>query len=184
VDVLAVARRSATGRQRRVLVAELLKASGAGAGLRPVGLTLVVQDDVRPWRYPPTCDFLYGEWLREDFERGVTPRPGPGPDPVPAAGLRRAIVAGCRSCWASRPRTPATSCAPSPAAGTPWPTGEIRSKDAAAEWAVVRLPSAHRPALARARAVYLGEEDERRDGVDAGGCAEYLVRMIGERQPA
>jgi streptomycin 3"-adenylyltransferase len=63
-------------------------------------------------------------------------------------------------------------------------TGEIRSKDAAAEWAVGRPPSAHRPALARARAVYLGEEDERRDGVDAGGCAEYLVRMIGERQPA
>jgi streptomycin 3"-adenylyltransferase len=47
-------------------------------------------------------------------------------------------------------------------------TGEIRSKDAAAEWAVVRL---------RARGRTVG-------GVDAGGCAEYLVRMIGERQPA
>jgi streptomycin 3"-adenylyltransferase len=39
-------------------------------------------------------------------------------------------------------------------------TGIIRSKDAAADWALARLPEEHRPVLAHARATYLGEEDD------------------------
>jgi streptomycin 3"-adenylyltransferase len=42
-------------------------------------------------------------------------------------------------------------------------TGEVRSKDAAAERALAALPAAHRPVLERARAVYLGAEDDRWD---------------------
>ena len=42
-------------------------------------------------------------------------------------------------------------------------TGTIRSKDAAADWALARLPQEHRPVLARARAIYLGDEEERWD---------------------
>jgi streptomycin 3"-adenylyltransferase len=78
VDVLAVLRRSATTAERRALVDGLLDISGSRARrgpARPVELTLVVQSDVRPWRYPPRSDFLYGEWLRDDYERGA-PRSG------------------------------------------------------------------------------------------------------------
>ena len=39
-------------------------------------------------------------------------------------------------------------------------TGEIRPKDVAADWALERLPDAHRRVLARARAVYLGAEPD------------------------
>ncbi|WP_208641683.1 nucleotidyltransferase domain-containing protein, partial [Streptomyces africanus] len=74
IDVLAVVRESVTHTQRRALVEELLKVSGVD-GRRHVELIVVVQDDVRPWRYPPSCDFLYGDWLRADYERGVTPAP-------------------------------------------------------------------------------------------------------------
>ena len=42
-------------------------------------------------------------------------------------------------------------------------TGAIRSKDAAADWALERLPQQHRAVLARARAIYLGDEEERWD---------------------
>jgi broad specificity phosphatase PhoE len=42
-------------------------------------------------------------------------------------------------------------------------TGEIRTKDGAADWVLARLPAEHRPVLARARAIYLGEQDERWD---------------------
>ena len=42
-------------------------------------------------------------------------------------------------------------------------TGLIRSKDAAADWALARLPGEHRPVLARARAIYLGLETEEWD---------------------
>nr|BFE79616.1 hypothetical protein GCM10020093_022170 [Planobispora longispora] len=34
-------------------------------------------------------------------------------------------------------------------------TGEIRSKDAAADWALARLPAEHRPVLEHARELYL-----------------------------
>ena len=40
-------------------------------------------------------------------------------------------------------------------------TGEIRSKDAAAAWAIDRLPGEFGAVLAHARAIYLGEAPER-----------------------
>jgi hypothetical protein len=33
-------------------------------------VTVVAQAQVRPWRYPPSFDLQYGEWLRERFENG------------------------------------------------------------------------------------------------------------------
>src|SRR5690348_17070449 len=65
VDVLTVAARSLDGVQRRALVSGIMPLSGSGA--RPMELTVVVQSDVRQWRYPPICDFLYGEWLRAEY---------------------------------------------------------------------------------------------------------------------
>ncbi|MGK5694567.1 aminoglycoside adenylyltransferase domain-containing protein [Streptomyces sp. URMC 128] len=46
--------------------------------------------------------------------------------------------------------------------------------------ALDRLPAEHRPALARARAVYLGEETERWDDLAPRLCAEFLTRVITE----
>ncbi|GGV75949.1 aminoglycoside adenylyltransferase family protein [Streptomyces massasporeus] len=209
VDVLAVVREPTSPEQRRFLVDELLKASGVGEGLRPVELTVVVQGDVRPWRYPPACEFLYGEWLREDFERGATPAPGPNPDlapvltmalladapllgprpaelldPVPAADLRRAIVAGVPELMGELATDTRNVLLTLARVWSTLVTGGIRSKDAAAEWAADRLPAAHRPVLARARAVYLGDEDERWDDLDVRPCAEHLVRGIEESYSA
>lgn len=42
-------------------------------------------------------------------------------------------------------------------------TDEVRPKNAAADWALHRLPAKHRPVLLRARAIYLGEEEEHWD---------------------
>ena len=39
-------------------------------------------------------------------------------------------------------------------------TGESRPKDAAADWALARLPEAHRLVLERAWAIYVGDEEE------------------------
>ncbi|MET9814488.1 aminoglycoside adenylyltransferase family protein [Streptomyces sp. NPDC006355] len=203
VDVLAVVREPTTHGQRRVLVEELLEVSGRGR--RPVEMTIVVRDAVRPWRYPPACDFLYGEWLREDFERGVVPAPGPSPDlapvltmvlladaplhgprpaelldPVPAADLRRAIVAGVPELMGELETDTRNVLLTLARVWSTLVTGGIRSKDAAAAWAIERLPAAHRPVLAHARAVYLGEEQEGWDELDVRACAERLALMIEE----
>ncbi|MFF7789751.1 aminoglycoside adenylyltransferase family protein [Streptomyces sp. NPDC007991] len=204
IDVLAVVRESATHAQRRALVEELLTVSGVD-GRRHVELIVVVQDDVRPWRYPPTCHFLYGDWLRQDYERGVTPAPEPSPDlaplltmvlradaplhgpppaelldPVPHDDFRRAIVAGVPELMAELDSDTRNVLLTLARIWTTLTTGTIRSKDAAAAWALDRLPAEHRPALARARAVYLGDETERWDDLAPRPCAEFLTRVITE----
>ncbi len=59
-------------------------------------------------------------------------------------------------------------------------TGVIRSKDAAADWVLDRLPEEHQPVLARARAIHLGQQpegwDDLRDCLDAH--VEYVVAEI------
>jgi hypothetical protein len=57
-----------------------------------------------------------------------------------------------------------------------------RSKDAAADWALSRLPDEHRYVLRRARAIYLGEEDERWDDVrpHVRAHADFVVAEIEE----
>jgi predicted nucleotidyltransferase len=208
IDVLAVLGRHTTPEERREIVERLLKISGARArrgAARPVELTMVVRAEVQPWRYPPELEFMYGEWLRDDYEAGVIPSPtlssdlaplitmvlqaerpllGPPPaellEPVPASDLRRAITEGVpglldeidtdtRNVLLTLVRIWATVV-----------TGRVMSKDAAADWALPRLPDDHRPALARARAIYLGEEDDRWAGMAAEvrALAEHVVAAI------
>jgi hypothetical protein len=58
-------------------------------------------------------------------------------------------------------------------------TDVIRSKDAAADWALARLPDEQRPVLARARANYLDEEDERWDDL-AESVSSFADHVVGE----
>jgi streptomycin 3"-adenylyltransferase len=180
LDILVVTRRTLRDEQRRSLVDGLLPISGSRAGARPIELTVVVQTEVRPWRYPPTADFLYGDWLRDDFEAGGVPRPeampglavvialtlagdrplhGPPPaellDPVPLADLARGSVEGVPSLLEDLPGDTRNVVLTLARVWTTLATGEIRSKDAAADWALARLPPEHRPVLEHARELYL-----------------------------
>jgi predicted nucleotidyltransferase len=118
LDVFVVTARPTTLAEKRRLVDDLLVVSGAGP--RPIELTIVVESEVRPWRYPPRMDFQYGEWLRAEFESEnlepwsktnpdlaslvtmvlLADRPllGPPPaeilDPVPRSDHIEAMVAG------------------------------------------------------------------------------------------
>ncbi|MFJ8807501.1 aminoglycoside adenylyltransferase family protein [Streptomyces sp. NPDC102490] len=201
LDLLVVLARPTTHGQRAGLTRELLGVSG-GEG-RPVELIAVVRDEVRPWRYPPRREYLYGEWLRGACERGAVPEPaedpdlaplltmvlradaplyGPPPatllDPVPHGDLRRAIAAGVPGLLeelASDTRNVLLTLA---RVWSTLVTGDIRSKDAAADWALGRLPAGDRPPLAHARAVYLGRETEDWSGRAVRSCADRLVREI------
>jgi streptomycin 3"-adenylyltransferase len=174
---------------------------------RPIELTIVVQSEVRPWRSPPRFDFQYGDWLRREFESGnVEPWPattnpdlaslitmvllanrpllGPPPaevlDAVPRSDYIRAIVGDTDTLlddldWDTRNVLLTLARIWSTVA-----TDYIRSKDAAAAWALDHLPPEYQPVLARARAIYLGEEDERWDELTPRirPCADYLVGEI------
>ncbi|MFB7191065.1 aminoglycoside adenylyltransferase family protein [Streptomyces sp. NPDC056230] len=180
LDILAITRRSLDEAERRALVEGLLEISGLTPTVRPVELTVVVQSEVRPWRFPPTGDFLYGEWLREELQAGGLPRPGPMPDlalvvtvvlvgdhpltgpppaellnPVPHTDLVRASVEGIPELLADLDDDTRNVLLTLARVWTTPSTGEIKTKDAAADWAMAHLPPEHRPVLEHARNLYL-----------------------------
>lgn len=180
VDVLVVSRESLDDRERRALVDGLLQISGPRVGARSVELTVVVQSDVRPWRFPPTCDFLYGDWLRAAIEADGPPQPEPMPnlaieitmamagnhplhgpppaqllDPVPPADLVRGSLAGIAGLLDDLPDDARNVVLTFARIWATLATGDILSKDAAADWALQRLPAEHRPVLQHAKQLYL-----------------------------
>jgi predicted nucleotidyltransferase len=83
IDVLVLTRRPLSQGERQGLLEFLLQHSGRRASVapgRPLELTSLVVDDVVPWTYPPMCDFLYGEWLRDDFLTADVPARHLNPD--------------------------------------------------------------------------------------------------------
>jgi predicted nucleotidyltransferase len=210
LDVLAVARRRTSHEEKQRLVDRLLAISGRPTPSGPwrrVELTIVVEREVKPWRYPPNFDFQYGDWLRSEFERGnVEPWPttvmpdlatlitmviladtplfGPPPaqffDPVPPGDLISAMLAGIDSLRGNLHSDTRNALLTLARIWSTLATGVIRSKDAAADWVLARLPEEHRPVLARACAVYLGQHPEGWDDIGdrLDPHVEYVVAEI------
>ncbi|MEV2239191.1 aminoglycoside adenylyltransferase family protein [Micromonospora sp. NPDC049891] len=180
IDVLVVVARSLTDRERRLLLDGLLAVSGPVHQARPVELTAVVAAEVWPWHYPSTVDFQYGEWRREAYLSGVVPQPetmadlallataaragdhplvGPPPAkvlaPVPRADVVRASLAGVPGLLDDLDGDTRNVLLTLARVWFTVATGEVRTKDAAADWALARLPPEHRPVLAHARQLYL-----------------------------
>lgn len=189
LDLLAVTGQPMTLDQRAQLIKRAMAISGRGdptGRSRSIELTVVVQGDVRPWHYPPRLDFQYGDWWRKEFEAGnlapwESPNPdlalviemtlqanhpfyGPPPadvlDPIPPGDVRRAMLDGIPSLLSDLVGDERNVVLTFARIWTTLATGAIRSKDAAADWALPRLPSEHRAVLAHARAIYLGEAAE------------------------
>lgn len=208
IDVLVVSRRRTTHQEKRRLVDRLLTLSGSGppGPARRVELTIVVESEIRPWRYPPRFDFQYGDWLRSEFQRGnlepwpttnpdlaslitmalLANRPllGPPPaeifDPVPRDDHIRAMVDDIDRLLDDLDSDAHNITLTLARIWSTIATGEIRSKDDAAAWALARLPEEHREVLARARAVYLGEEQEQWDDDLEPHIRPHIDYVVGE----
>ncbi len=48
-----------------------LRLSLASETLRAIEVTLVVHDDIIPWRYPAKRELQFGEWQRNDILAGI-----------------------------------------------------------------------------------------------------------------
>jgi Domain of unknown function (DUF4111) len=196
-----------SARQRRDLVDGLLEISGERARRGParsVELTIVLRGDVRPWRYPPRQEFLYGEWLRDSYERGAVPEPELNPDlavliavalhgntalagPSPAQVLDqptpddvvRGAVHGLPQLIGDLKSDTGNVLLTLARIWMTVATGQIVRKDAAADWALNRLPPEHRPVLAQAREAYLHRhERERWDPTAVHRFADYVIDAI------
>ena len=104
IDVLVITQRSLSRRDRRGLTEFLLQFSGRRATVapgRPLEVTALALDDVVPWTYPPVCDFLYGEWLRDEFLTGCLPERHINPDLavlITAVRQHAVVLHGPRPC--------------------------------------------------------------------------------------
>jgi predicted nucleotidyltransferase len=197
LDVLGVLGRRSTESERRRVVDELLELS-----MRPryLEVTLVVESDVRPWRYPPRMELQYGDWWRAELERGEEPWPEVNPDlatlltmvlqngrtlhglppqelldPIPVGDVVRAATDGLDKILGDLEHDTRNVLLTLARIWVTAETGEILSKDDAAAWAVAKTPS---EALERARALYLAGDYGTWDDLDVGAEADRLVTAI------
>jgi predicted nucleotidyltransferase len=210
LDILVITGRLATLVEKRQLVEGLLAISAPFPPPGPercVEVTVVAQPQVRPWRYPPSFDLQYGEWLRKRFERGDSqpleaavnsdlttlltivllgdqPLFGPPPkellDSVLMEDCIRAMVSdldGLTEDLEGDTRNILLTLA------RIWQTvvtGIVDRKDRAAEWVQERLPSDYQHLMERARAMYLGwQPDEWTDlASETRTTADYMISQI------
>jgi len=195
VDVLVVVNHSLPEVTRRKLIDRLMLISGKIGNtdsMRPLEVTVINHGDVVPWRYPPKNELIYGEWLRNEFEKGQIQKPTYDPDlaivlaqarknsvslfgpdatnildPVPMTDIRRAIMeslSGLVDGIRGDERNVILTLA------RMWLTvavGKISPKDVAAEWAILRLPKEHATLLDLARKAYRGEYVDKWEGMDS-----------------
>ncbi|MGH3338814.1 MAG: aminoglycoside adenylyltransferase domain-containing protein [Propionibacteriaceae bacterium] len=172
-----------------------------------IDLPVVARPQVQPWRYPPSFDLQYGEWLRERFERrdgrllevtvnvdlttlltivllGDQPLLGPPPgallDPVLMEDCIRAMVSDIDVLMDEFDEDTRNILLTLARIWQTVVTGVIARKDRAAEWARERLPPGCQPALERARAMYLGLEPDGWTDLapEARTTAEYMISEI------
>ncbi|MCC8365766.1 DUF4111 domain-containing protein [Xenorhabdus sp. PB61.4] len=189
VDLLVVINKPLTSEIRECLATDLMLISGRYPsdpdGRRPVELIVFLCTDLRASHYPARSEFMYGEWLRHQYEEGKMLKPVCDPEltlvlaqsrqeaipligppasdllpVIPKSEIRRAIkdvLPGLIETLEGDERNVLLTLA------RMWRTlvtGEFVPKDIAADWAVARLPAIQSTVLADARKAYLSGNEE------------------------
>lgn len=184
VDLLVVIDQSMTSEDRRCLTCELMEISGRYPsdldGRHPLEVIVFLRSDLAEPLYPARSEFIYGEWLRHEYEAGESSKPVSDPEltlvlaqsrqeakplvgpnasdllpAIPRSDIRRAI----RDVLPALIETlQGDECNVLLTLARMWRTAvtdEFASKDAAADWAAIRLPGEQADVLTDAREAYL-----------------------------
>lgn len=194
---------------RRALLNDLMEASafpGESETLRAIEVTLVVHDDIIPWRYPAKRELQFGEWQRNDILAGIfepamididlailltkarehsVALVGPAAeeffDPVPEQDLFEALRETLKL-WNSQPDWAGDERNVVLTLSRIWystATGKIAPKDSAANWAIERVPVEHQSILFEAQQAYLGHGEDRLAS-RADQMTEFVFFLKGE----
>lgn len=212
LDLFVISKREILGEERKKLVYELLKISGIykKSEKRPIELFIVVKSEVNPWVYPPSFDFQYGDWLREDFEGGnLEPcQSKEMPDlailvtqlllankilfgapvdellvKVPYGDVLKATEEALDELMANIEDDTRNVLLTYARMWAMLMTEAIHSKAEAALWVLRKLPENCKPVMKKARAAYLGEEKDSWEGEEetVRACADYMKKEIEKR---
>jgi len=212
IDLLVVSDRSTTYEEKAKLVSKLLQISGVymKSTKLPIEMTIVVKAEMNPWHYPPNFDFQYGDWLRKQFESGII-EPWPtkkmpdlallitqvllasktllGADPdqllcrIPYDDFINATIDALENLMSELNSDTRNVLLTFARIWSTVETDAIRSKLAAADWAIDRLPEKYRPVMKRAKAICKGEEKEDWDDLRKliTPCADFIIGLINNK---
>ena len=207
LDILILIEQHLDARERKFLTERLLALSvyPACAEKRPLEVTVLSKNDIVPWKFPPKCEYMYGEWLRHDMEKGIYPQAYHDPDVaillwqaqkksltlkgadikdivplIPFADIKKAIrlcLPTLIAAFAGDERNVLLTLA------RMWytiKTEEVATKDVAAQWALSRIPKNISHILETAREAYLGKahDDWKEIGEDKNIVLLYLKEQI------
>lgn len=83
IDILVIVSEKLDSKTKENLIKNISPLSrkiGEDNKLRYIEITIVVKDQVINWVYPPRQDFIYGEWLQDDYLSGYIPENEENPD--------------------------------------------------------------------------------------------------------
>ncbi|WP_430335882.1 aminoglycoside adenylyltransferase domain-containing protein [Rhodococcus sp. ACT016] len=171
------------------------------AGRRPLEVTFLVRQDLTPMTARPRRDFQYGEWLREEMTTGALPEPAEDPDavillatalqfsralrgralgevfnPVPSHLLRQAAIDQVPNLISEVDGDERNVLLTLARIIVTLETGDIVSKDTAAQTVATRRTGHERALLQMARAGYLGLETD--DWSESSREAQALVKAL------
>jgi len=210
IDLFAITAKPTSQQEKEQLANALLKISGIYAvskDRKPIELSIVVESAIKPWNYPPTFDFLYGDWLRKEFEAGnIEPWSskslpnlalvitqlnlsntilfGPRADqllpPIPYMDFFKATTGEIDSVMNDIEWDTRNVLLTLACVWTTLETNTIRSKNNAANWVIDRLPQEFKPVMQRAQAIAMGKQKEQWNDLNTmvNGCAQFILKKI------
>jgi len=209
IDLFVVTNRVTTLEEKTRLIASLLQISGIymKSSKLPIEMTLVEKAAINPWQYPPHFDFQYGEWLRKSFEEGILEpwvtyempdlalivtqvllksKTLKGLEPeqllvhVPYHDFMKAMLHDLDRLAADLEHDTRNVLLTYARIWSTLETNAIRSKPAAADWAMNRLPKIYQPVMKRAKSICIGVENEYWDDIEVliKSCKDFMVDKI------
>ena len=215
IDLLAIVDRVMGDDQRNDLMKALLRISArhpaVPGGPRCIEVMVFVLSDLSEIGFPARAEFVYGEWLRDEFEAGGMPIPTRHPEYtlVLAQARQKAFSLIGQGASELLPEISSKHLRQAMADALPallhalrgdernvlltlarmWrtaSTGEFVTKDAAAAWAIPQMPDQDAVTLDYVRRAYLGEiiDEWRTRWDDTRRLAEHLhERVTGSLHP-
>ena len=184
IDILIITSKKINNKTRTELTKQLMAISGKVGCIekRPLEVTIINQKDIISWQLPLKCEYMYGEWLRKEMEAGKIPQPFYDADLTILLWQARVSNIQLRGEQAEKLIPLISSDDVQKAIQDSLPillsnikndetnilltlsrmwftleTGQICSKNTAAEWILPKLPSQLTPLMELAVAEYLGK---------------------------
>lgn len=209
IDLLAVSDQPLAPETGALLVDRLMQISGrhpARPGMpRCLEVMIFLRQDLAEPGYPARCAFIYGEWLRDEFEAGTVPQPHTDPEytlvlaqaaqeaislvgpvrehllpPMPHEDVRRAIADALPALVGNLSGDERNVLLTLARMWYTLETGKFAPKDAAAEWALPRVSPETASVLALAQTAYRGAalDDWRNRPTLAPQAADELAQHV------